>query len=48
MTKIIKDPVTKFFEERKSDIDKMGQDNDFQRKSMEWILHANKYKYAYN
>lgn len=48
MTEIIKDPVTKFFEERKSDIDKMGQDDDFQRKSMEWILHANKYKYVYN
>jgi cephalosporin hydroxylase len=48
MTKIIKDPVTKFSEERKSDIDKMAQDKDFQKKSMEWILHANKYKYVYN
>jgi len=34
MTKMINDPVTKFYEERKSDIDKMGQDNDFKRKSM--------------
>jgi len=48
MTKIIKDPIAKFFEERKSDIDRMGKDKDFQKKSLEWILHANQYKYVYN
>ncbi|MEN3943130.1 CmcI family methyltransferase [Prosthecobacter sp. SYSU 5D2] len=42
------DPVSQFFSEREADIDRMGQDSEFGRKSLEWMLHADHYKYNYN
>lgn len=42
------DPVSEFFSERKEDILAMGADNELRRKSLEWMLHADKYKYTYN
>ena len=43
------DPSIKhFFEERHADIVKMGQDEELKRKSIEWMVHADKYKYTYN
>lgn len=46
MTK--KDPVAEFFAEREADIAAMGKDEEFRRKSLDWMLHADRYKYTYN
>ena len=43
-----KDRVASFFKERNKDIQEMGNDKKFYQKSLDWMLHANKYKYAYN
>lgn len=40
--------VQQFFDERHADIVKMGQDEELRRKSIEWMVHADKYKYTYN
>jgi cephalosporin hydroxylase len=48
MTKTTKDPVAKFFEERKSDINRMAEDKKLKKMSLEWMLHADQYKYTYN
>ena len=48
MTKKIKNPVSEFFEERKSDIGRMAKDKKLKKMSLEWMLHADKYKYTYN
>jgi len=40
--------VEQFFAERHTDIIKMGQDVELKRKSIEWMVHADKYKYTYN
>jgi cephalosporin hydroxylase len=43
-----KDPVQQFFDERETDIRAMGKDDELRRKSLDWMLHADKYKYTYN
>lgn len=42
------DPVSEFFAERKADIEAMGRDEELRRKSLDWMLHADRYKYTYN
>ncbi|WP_416898623.1 MAG: cephalosporin hydroxylase family protein [Minwuia sp.] len=42
------DPIRAFFEERQADIDRMGLDDELRQKSLDWMLHADKYKYTYN
>lgn len=42
------DPVTQFRNERLADIEAMAKDKELQRKSLDWMLHADKYKYTYN
>lgn len=41
-------PIKEFFNERHADIDAMGEDAEFRQKSLDWMLHADKYKYTYN
>lgn len=43
-----KDPIAAFFEERHADIKRMGADEALRQKSIEWMLHADQYKYTYN
>lgn len=42
------DPHAQFLSERQADIRKMGDDDEFRRKSIDWMLHADRYKYTYN
>merc|ERR1712086_712422 len=42
------DPVTQFFKERETDINLMAKDEKLQKMSLDWMLHADKYKYTYN
>jgi cephalosporin hydroxylase len=42
------DPVAAFFEERRQAIATMAQDEELKRKSLDWMLHADQYKYTYN
>lgn len=42
------DPVSEFFAERNADIANMGEDEALRQKSLDWMLHADKYKYTYN
>jgi cephalosporin hydroxylase len=42
------DPIKQFEQERAQDIEMMAQDNELKKKSLDWILHADKYKYTYN
>jgi cephalosporin hydroxylase len=42
------DPVSQFFSERAADIERMGNDEALRRKSLDWMLHADQYKYTYN
>lgn len=48
MNKMTKDPVAHFFEERNADIDRMKEDKQFRKQSLEWMVHADQYKYTYN
>lgn len=41
-------PITQFQNERNKDIERMGADSDLRKKSIEWMLCADKYKYTYN
>jgi len=41
-------PVEQFFNERKADIEAMGLDKELHQKSLDWMLHADRYKYTYN
>ncbi len=41
-------PIEQFKQEREADIAAMGQDEELKRKSLDWMLHADKYKYTYN
>lgn len=43
-----KDPVTKFFEERNTAIERMGEDIEFKKQSLAWMVRADQYKYTYN
>jgi cephalosporin hydroxylase len=42
------DPIQQFQDERAADIAKMGADEELRRKSIDWMLHADRYKYTYN
>lgn len=42
------DPIQQFQDERTADIASMGADEELRRKSIDWMLHADKYKYTYN
>lgn len=42
------DPIRQFEQERAHDIQMMAQDSELKKKSLDWILHADKYKYTYN
>lgn len=41
-------PVDEFFNERREDIEKMSKDEDLKKKSIDWMLASDKYKYSYN
>ena len=43
-----KNEIDLFFEERKNDMNDMSNDVELRKKSLEWMLHADKYKYTYN
>lgn len=47
-TPVEKDPITQFFDERRTDIAEMGADAEFRQKSIDWMRHADRYKYTYN
>ncbi|MCB1792021.1 MAG: cephalosporin hydroxylase family protein [Gammaproteobacteria bacterium] len=42
------DPISQFKQERATDIAAMGDDEELKKKSLDWMLHADKYKYTYN
>lgn len=42
------DPKTEFQMQREADVEAMGQDSELREKSIEWMIHADKYKYTYN
>jgi cephalosporin hydroxylase len=42
------DPILQFKAERDADIQAMGSDEVLRQKSLDWMLHADKYKYTYN
>jgi cephalosporin hydroxylase len=42
------DPIKQFMDERQADIEAMAHDDELRRKSLEWMLHADRYKYTYN
>jgi cephalosporin hydroxylase len=42
------DPVAEFLAERAADIEAMGKDEELRRKSIDWMLQADRYKYTYN
>lgn len=41
-------PIEQFNSERLTAINEMGSDQELKRKSLDWMLHADKYKYTYN
>ena len=43
-----KNLVKSFFSERDLDIKLMNKDMDLKKKSLKWMIHADKYKYTYN
>jgi cephalosporin hydroxylase len=42
------DPIKQFEKERAESIKEMGADKELRKKSIDWMLHADKYKYTYN
>lgn len=42
------DPISQFKQERATDIAAMADDEQLKQKSLDWMLHADKYKYTYN
>ena len=40
--------VAEFERERREDIAAMARDEELKRKSLDWMLHADRYKYTYN
>ena len=42
------DPISQFKEERSADIAAMADDKELHQKSIDWMVHADKYKYTYN
>jgi len=43
-----RDAIEAFFEERRQAIEAMAQDEELRRMSLDWMLHADRYKYTYN
>jgi len=41
-------PIEKFNKERETAISEMKEDDALKQKSLDWMLHADKYKYTYN
>lgn len=41
-------PVQEFLNEREKAIEEMSHDEELKKKSLEWMIHADKYKYTYN
>jgi cephalosporin hydroxylase len=41
-------PIEQFKEERVQDTMRMKQDQELKKKSLDWMLHADRYKYIYN
>jgi len=41
-------PIESFFNERRADITAMGKDDELRKKSIDWMVHADRYKYTYN
>jgi len=48
MTKKEKDTLKEFILERDENIELMGNDKDLFKKSIDWMIDADKYKYTYN
>lgn len=48
MKEQIMDPISQFKKERAADIAAMAEDKELHQKSIDWMLHADKYKYTYN
>lgn len=42
------DPIQEFKRERLKAVQEMSKDEELKDKSLEWMLHADKYKYTYN
>jgi len=42
------DPIKAFAEERAHAISRMAADDQLRKKSLDWMLHADRYKYSYN
>lgn len=42
------DPIREFEKERAAAVEAMAQDEELKRKSLDWMLHADRYKYSYN
>jgi cephalosporin hydroxylase len=42
------DPIRQFKEERAAAIREMSGDEELKRKSLDWMVHADRYKYTYN
>ena len=42
------DPIEEFKQERSKAIEEMSQDEELKTKSLDWMIHADKYKYTYN
>ena len=40
--------IEQFFHERNTDIEAMWQDEELRRKSIDWMVHADRFKYTYN
>ncbi len=38
------DPISQFYAERNADIQAMGADAELRAKSIDWMVHADKYK----
>lgn len=41
-------PIELFKKERSSDIERMSRNEEFKKESLEWMIHADKFKYSYN
>jgi len=41
-------PIEQFYEEREQATDAMQRDEVLRKKSIDWMIHADKYKYTYN
>jgi hypothetical protein len=42
------EPIQQFLDERNADIERMGSDQELRQKSIDWMIHADRYKYTYN